>query len=80
MTNSIPDVLELVASELKFILKVILLIAGPIIKFVLALLSLVKGLTGLVGAVTECVGEIEILEIDVGGILTKITETVPLPL
>ncbi|KAK4443733.1 hypothetical protein QBC34DRAFT_416469 [Podospora aff. communis PSN243] len=70
------DILKLVAKELKTVLDLILTTASPIVKFVLAVVGTVEGLTGLVAKVTAVVGEIEVVE----GLTSKVLELVPVPL
>lgn len=54
------DVLKLVVAELVGLLKLIALIVGPILKFVLGLLAIVKGLVGdLLGGLVEILSELE---------------------
>jgi hypothetical protein len=72
------DILKLVAAELETVLGLILSTAAPIVKFVLAVVSSVNGLTGLVDKVTAIVSEIEIVE-ELTGKLLKLVP-VPLPL
>ncbi|KAK0622371.1 hypothetical protein B0T14DRAFT_563828 [Immersiella caudata] len=67
------DVLKLVAKELKTVLDLVLTTAGPVVKFVLAVVSTVNGLTGLVDKVTTVVGEIEVVE----GLVEKVLALLP---
>jgi len=70
------DILKLVAKELKTVLDLVLTTAGPVVKFVLAVVSTVNGLTGLVDKVTSVVGEIEVVE----GLVEKVLALVPVEL